>query len=73
MWNHFSSTESDGDKERYNRPGILECVEHESIDITPFCNWTKLNIKLKAHSVSPIHTKCALDMKSFKEAIINTQ
>ena len=33
-----------------------------------YSNWTKLNVKLKAHSVSPIHTKCALDMKSFKEA-----
>ena len=27
-----------------------------------------MNIKLKAHTVSPIHTKCALDIKSFKEA-----
>ena len=27
-----------------------------------------MNIKLKAHSVSPIHTKCVLDMKSFKDA-----
>ena len=34
MCNHFSSTESDGGKERYNHPGILECVEHESIDIS---------------------------------------
>ena len=34
MWNHFSFTESDGGKERYNRPGILECVEHGSINIS---------------------------------------
>ena len=34
MWNHFSSTESDGGKERCNHPGILGCVEHESIDIS---------------------------------------
>ena len=34
MWNHFSSTEPDGRKERCNRPGILECVEHESIVIS---------------------------------------
>ena len=33
MWNHFSFTERDGGKERYNCPGILECVEHDSIDI----------------------------------------
>ena len=34
MWNNFSSTESDGGKEQYNLPGILECVDHESINIS---------------------------------------
>ena len=34
IYNHFSFTERDGGKEWYNRPGILECVEHESIDIS---------------------------------------
>ena len=34
MWNHYSSTESDEGKEWYNCPGIFECVEHESIDIS---------------------------------------
>ena len=34
----------------------------------PFSNWTKLNEKVKAHSVSPIHMRCTLDLKSFKEA-----
>ena len=37
MWNNFSSTESDGGKERYNLPGILECVDHESMMRVHLC------------------------------------
>ena len=35
--------------------------------LQPFRNWTKLNERVKAHSVSPFHLKCVMAMECFKD------